>query len=113
MMSKECKNLFKEVWWLSDNVDAMKDFVNLVKKFVDWNGGSVALELIDLSEYDEFRVGEMFVVYNDMGGCMDTTTYHTGDFVNLMIETFDEYEDVEYLENFWISRLKKLFEDYY
>ena len=51
----------------------------------------------------------MFVAYDDMGGCMNTTIYSLSDFVDLMIEIYDEYyEDEEYLEDFWIPRLKKL-----
>lgn len=111
MMGKTCKNLFKEIWWLTDNIDAMKEFVELVKEFVDWNRGNIALELFDLSEYDGFDVGEMFIAYNDMGGCMNTTVYDASDFVELMTDTYNQYEDVEYLENFWIPRLKRLIKE--
>ena len=107
MMSKECKNLFYEIRDYSDDEYTMEEFIEMIKEFVKWNKGNVRVALINLNNYG-FPIGEMFVAYDDMGGAMNTTIYTTFEYMDLMIETFDEYNEQEYLEYFWIPRLKEL-----
>jgi hypothetical protein len=44
-----------------------------------------------------------------MGGSMDNTIYSSFKFVDVIIDTLNEYNDEKYLEDFWIPRLKELF----
>lgn len=110
MLKNECKELFMEMRDYSDNLLAMRDFIDLLKEFVDWNRGEIRVALINLQDYG-FPEEEMFVVYNNMGGSMDNTIYSSFEFVNVIIDTLNEYDDEEYLEDFWIPRLKELFKN--
>ena len=111
MLKGECKKLFLELKDFSDNEYAIKDFTDLVKEFVNWNRGDIRLAFINLHNYG-FPHGEMFIAYDNMGGYMNTTIYKPFEFIELMIDTFNEYDDENYLEDFWISRLKKLIKTY-
>ena len=110
MLKGECKKLFVELRDFSDNLNAMNEFVNLIKEFVDWNRGDIRIGLIDLNKYG-FPIGEMLIVYNDMGGWIDNQVFRPFKFVDYMIEVFDEYDDEKYLEDFWIPRLRKLIKE--
>lgn len=107
MLKGECKNLFLKVRDFTDNLLAMQDFVELIQEFVRWNKGDAKIALINLNDYG-FGTDEMIIAYDDMGGYPGGARILTPyQYVNLMIEVFDEYDDEEYFEDFWIPRLKE------
>lgn len=106
----KCNDLFFELRSFTDNLLAMRDFIELLKEWVDWNKGEIRIALINLNDYG-FPNEDMFVAYDDMTGMMNTTIYDTSDFVDLIIDTLNYYDDEKYLENFWIPRLQGLIED--
>lgn len=110
MLKGECKDLFMSVLDYTDNIMAMQDFIELLEKWVDWNNGNIRIALINLNDYG-FPLHEMIIAYDDMGGCMNTTIYKPFEFVELIIDVLNEYDDEEYLEDFWIPRLKGFIED--
>ena len=107
MLKGKCKDLFIELRDFSDNLLAMRDFIDFLKEFVDWNRGEIRVALINLNDYG-FPKEEMFIAYDNMGGYMNATIYRPFDFIELMIDIFNEYDDEEYLEDFWIPRLEEL-----
>lgn len=111
MLKGECKNLFLEVRDFSDNLLAMQDFVELIQEFVRWNKGDVIVALINLKEYG-FGEDAMIIAYDDMSAIYPgAQIYKPFDFVELMIDVFDDYDDEEYFEDFWIPRLKSFIEE--
>lgn len=110
VLKGKCKDLFFELISFTDNLLAMNDFIELLEEWVAWNKGKIRVALINLNDYG-FPNEEMFVAFDDMSGTMNTTIYHTLDFVDLIIDILNDYEDEEYLENFWIPRLEGLIKD--
>lgn len=110
MLKGKCKSLFVELRDFSDNLLAMRDFIELLKEWVDWNKGEIRIALINLNDYG-FPEEEMLIAYDDMGGCVETRIYRPFEFIELMIDVFNEYDDEEYFEDFWIPRLEGLIED--
>ena len=107
MLKGECKNLFLEVRDFTDNILAMQDFIELLQEFIRWNKGDTIVALINLKEYG-FRTDEMIIAFDDMSSYFPgATIYKPFDFVNMIIEVFNDYDDEEYFENFWIPRLKE------
>lgn len=106
-MLDKCKKLFIEVKDYSDNLLAMRDFIELLEIWFRWNKGDAKVALINLDDFG-FKNEEMFVAYDDMSGSMNATIYRTSEFIELMIETLEEYDDEEYLDDFWVPRLHEL-----
>ena len=106
-MLDKCKNLFLEVRDFSDNLLTMRDFIELLEEWIRWNKGDAKVALINLNDLG-FKDEQMFIAYDDMSGSMNATIYGTLDFIELMIETLEEYDDEEYLNDFWVPRLQEL-----
>ena len=113
MLKGKCKNLFMGIRDYDYCLKIMKDFINLFKEFIEWNNGDAIVALINLKEYGFGGDDNIIIAYDDMCG------YYHGpsilkayEFVNIIMDNFNEYEDEEYLEDFWIPRLEKLFNKY-
>lgn len=110
MLKGKCKELFIELRDYTDNLMAMNEFIELIKEFTEWNKGEIEIALINLEDYG-FKSQEMFIAYNDMTGCSYTSMYTAFKFVDLIIETYNHYDDEEYFEDFWITRLENLIKE--
>lgn len=109
MLKGKCKELFIELRDYSENIMTMQDFIELVKEFTKWNKGKIEITLVNLEDYG-FKSQELFVFYND-GTYNFTSVYTTFEFIDIIIETYDYYQDEKYLEDFWITRLENLIEE--
>lgn len=114
MMNENCNTLFNELWFYSDNADAMSDFVESIKYFVEkCHKGNIRIGVIDLHQISEkFPNNHIYIAYDDCGGAMDPTIYNAGDFVKYIQEIYNEYsEDLE-PEEYWIDELKEILKKY-
>ena len=114
MMNEKCNNLFDSLWWYSDNVEVMMEFVEAMRDFVeDWQRGDIKIGVIDLHDIDDnFPNNEIYIAYDDCGGCMNPTIYNAGDFIKYIQEIYNEYsEDLE-PEEYWIDKLNKIMSKY-
>jgi len=106
MMSEKCNELFHELWWLSDDEDAMKKFVEAMKYWVViHNKGNIKICLIDLHEQESsFPRGHLYIGYDDCGGCTNPMIYSTSEFIEYIQDVYNDNSN-SYLEDYWINKL--------
>lgn len=110
-MNNKCKNLFLECRDFSDTPEFMNIFCTYVKEFNNFLGGDIRLKFIHPK--DEFPIETMFIIYDDCTGAMNPTVYHPLDFIELMIENYEEYDNSENdIEFFWESKLENLIKEF-
>ncbi len=113
MMSKQCNELFKELFDYSDDECIMHEFVECIKYWVqNWHKGNIRICLIDLHALDNnFPNGDLYIGYDDMSGAMNTEIYTTYNFIEYIISIYNAYSDDLEPEAYWIDALNAILYD--
>ena len=99
--------LFNELWWYSDDIDVMKKFCSLVKEFCEWNRFYINIRTIDLKEYD-FPSNDIYIIHSLSDNKEHPIVEKANETIGYIKECYNESDDKEYWENFWIKRLNEL-----
>lgn len=102
------KKLFNDLWWLSDEVEAMKEFCEITTTWCDWVRFYAKAKVIDPYDFN-FKTDSVFIIHNLRE---KVVIERTSEVVEYISECYDEYDDKEYWEDFWIPRIKKIIEKY-
>ena len=105
---KKMNKLFDELWWLSDQVEPMNDFIEAIKSYVDYMGGEVQIGVIDLYDLG-FEQGFIYIAYDDCSGASSPTVSNASDFIKYYKGVVNEYPELEPQE-FWIPKLEQILE---
>lgn len=101
------KKLFNELWWLSDEVEAMKEFCKTLTTWCEWVKFYGKAKVIDPHELG-FN-SSPYIIHNYNENVVIEKADKT---IEFLIECYEEYDDKEYWEDFWIPRIKKIIEKY-
>lgn len=101
------KKLFNELWWLSDEVEPMKEFCKTLTTWCEWVCFYAKAEIIDPHQFG-FN-SSPYIIHNLRE---EVAIERTAEVVEYISECYDEYDDKEYWEDFWIPRVKKIIEKY-
>lgn len=104
------KDVFNELWWFSDETEPMKEFCEVLTTWCEWVGFYAKAKIINPKEFG-FGVNPPYIIHNlrENDGLIIERASET---IEYIVECYEEYDDKEYWEDFWIPRVKEIIEKY-